>query len=535
MYRELRTYSPLVILLLGMLVFVANAVRLSQPVIGNADIAGIFYNADLINDGGLPYVDSLEHKSPLSFFISAGLFKVFGRDLIAVDVVFNLWLCFGALAVGTAASVLFGGSGGRRGWKSGCVAAGLFLMSASQFEYNYSGWMAPAYIASFALAVVASRHGHSVTWVLSGIAFTFAFLLKAFAITLAPAIALVWWLRRDQTKWVSGPAAWCLGVCLGFAPLIWLYASEGALFQLAAGVFPSDHASRYLGATIVPLPWWQLAGKAAWQAYETFPLVIALTGAAILIGFRLRVQRETLLIAAAFVAVSVLGVALGGSRFYRHYLIQYLPAFAILAAHPRLWSFLSLALAKPTLKRQMVMVGLFIFAAPQLLHVIIAQPLGYRYDNRQVAAQAAAEYVEGFTTPSSSILAWGWDAWPVYYWSDRKAPGTVYKELGAVTTLNNNSSFFAGQTPRFHDAEAATLLLQEVESNPPQAIVIGGFYGVPTREQPYPGPLKEFEALRDFLHQHYECDRVFGDLMVMRPRQVATAASQTLRVLPELD
>lgn len=513
----------MLVLGLGMVAFLSNGLRLLSVEIGNADVSGILYNADLINQGGLPYRDSLEHKSPLSFFMTAAVFASLGRDLWVLNLVFYIWLCFGALAVGTAAATLYASNGGRSGKTAGFVAAGVFLLSASQFEYNYSAWMTPAYTASFALALLAARHGRLTTWLLSGVAFTFACLLKAFAITLAPVIVLIWWRMSRAGVDRRGLLVWVAGAVLGLVPLVGLYAWNGALEDLIFGSIPIDHAVRYATATILPLPWWDFLLQVLWQAYETFPLAVALAGVACLVWWFSPAKRAPLGIAVAFLVVSLIGVSLGGTRFYRHYLIQYLPALAMLVAYPRLWSWLSLVLARSTLRHQALATVVAVAMMPQLLHIVLAQPLGFQVNERQTTAKAAAEYVREFTSPEHTILAWGWDAWPVYYWAERTAPGAVYKELGAVTTLNNNSSFFAGETPRFRDAETAHQLLAELVSDPPQAVVIGGFYGKPTLAQPYPGPLEEFAALREFLDQNYRRDRLFGDLLVLRLNQFAQA------------
>lgn len=70
----LRTRGPALLVVLGVALLLAT--RAWHPIagLGNADIAGILYEADLICDGGVPYVDTFDMKSPGSWFLFAAIF-----------------------------------------------------------------------------------------------------------------------------------------------------------------------------------------------------------------------------------------------------------------------------------------------------------------------------------------------------------------------------------------------------------------------------------------------------------------------------
>ncbi|MCA9539711.1 MAG: hypothetical protein KC620_12530, partial [Myxococcales bacterium] len=51
----------------------------------NEDAAGITYNADLLLRGLVPYLDDLEWKAPGSFYLSALVWSVFGRSIVALQ------------------------------------------------------------------------------------------------------------------------------------------------------------------------------------------------------------------------------------------------------------------------------------------------------------------------------------------------------------------------------------------------------------------------------------------------------------------
>lgn len=46
--------GSVVLVLVGLVVYLLTRAKLVTLGVGNADIAGILYNADILNDGGLP-------------------------------------------------------------------------------------------------------------------------------------------------------------------------------------------------------------------------------------------------------------------------------------------------------------------------------------------------------------------------------------------------------------------------------------------------------------------------------------------------
>lgn len=121
--------------------------------IGSSDIAGITYNADIINKGLLPFRDSLEIKSPAPYYLFAGIFKFIARDIRAVRVVLALWLLLGAAGVWAAAAALY------ENRLSRALAAGLFLCSVAHFDINYSSWLVTPYVWTFAALLWALETG----------------------------------------------------------------------------------------------------------------------------------------------------------------------------------------------------------------------------------------------------------------------------------------------------------------------------------------------------------------------------------------
>ncbi len=50
------------------------------------DVAGILYNAMVLDRGGLPYVDTVELKAPGAFYLAGGLAGPEGRDIARFEV-----------------------------------------------------------------------------------------------------------------------------------------------------------------------------------------------------------------------------------------------------------------------------------------------------------------------------------------------------------------------------------------------------------------------------------------------------------------
>ena len=117
-----------------------------EGTVGNADVAGILYNADVLLRSELPFRDSIEYKSPASFFLAAAVFSLFGRDLEVLRAAFSVWMFLGGVVVYLAARWLYRD----RTDVSAGMAAGLYWLSAGHFDFNYSSWMVPAYALSFA-------------------------------------------------------------------------------------------------------------------------------------------------------------------------------------------------------------------------------------------------------------------------------------------------------------------------------------------------------------------------------------------------
>lgn len=497
--------------------------RLLHPIVGfgNADIAGILYEADILNDGKLPYHDTADFKSPGTFFLIAAVFRFVGRELWAVKGAYFLWALLAAPAIWIAARALYGKD------DRGTIAAGaavlLYLLSIGLFDLNYSAWMTPAYAWAFA-AVLVALAGRPRLHLAAGLFAGLAFLLKTHALVLAPVFALVWaWSRRrgdPGATWSAWPL-WLAGALLALAPLAALYAARGALPALLRGIFPIEEAVAYAGRVDPTVHWiWTAWYRVPIQMYRAFPVQVILGGAAVLAVLLARraarrgasgqvlgdMSPDAYPLAPPLIllAWSVVGCGLGGMRFYIHYLTQYLPALALLAAHPAAYRWL---LQRPERTRRGLVrraPALFLLGATVVQggwHTIqLARGKATRADHRSSQAnQIVGALIRENTRPDECIQVWGWSAWPVYYYSDRRACSPVFKVLGQVTDANQNSMFTRSRATDFKPGPHADALLRSFQDDPPAYFV---------RTKPFfPGvkqdPLDQFKALKQIIDRDY--------------------------------
>jgi hypothetical protein len=135
-----------------------------------------------------------------------------------------------------------------------------------------------------------------------------------------------------------------------------------------------------------------------------------------------------------------------------------------------------------------------------------------RLRDGRTAAQAAGEHIRARTGDDATIMAWGWTAWPVYYWADRRSATRVYKEMGTLTTFNANTEFGDGAGPVFRPGPAADEVIADFDRAPPAFFVYS-----PSLVDAFgarPDPLEQFTALRDRLRADYVLDAQYGDLQL---------------------
>lgn len=512
---------PGAILLLGLLAFAVVRVAGFTREFGNNDVAGIAYEADSILRGDLPHRDTLALKPAGTYYLFAAVFELAGRDLGAVRVALAAWLLLAAAGVHRAASALYGSR------VAAALATALFLVSAGHFDLNYSSWLIAPYTWAFAAMVLGLRGG-SVRWHLAaGACSTAAFLFKQPAAVLAP-LAVTLWLHARRQRQPGATAAtfgwWAAGALAAALPPVLYYAARGALGDLLRSTFAWGFYREHVasaepsGSAILPL-----AGLVLEQLFDLFPLSVGLfvlTLLGVLWHGRRSLAVPPLFPGLAFLALSLVGGAMSGARFYEHYAIQYLPALAILAAHPAGVTGLAGA-AVPRWPRWPALLLAAILLAHEGARLASRPDRVFDYKppllpDGSTAARRAGEHIRARTRPDETIYVWGWLAWPVYFWADRHAPLSAYREMGRVTTVNTNLHAGSSQPFRFVPGAAADELVRAFVVRKPAYFVYSPYYV--WQSGGGPEPLDDFEALRSLLRRDYVLEATYGNLLVYARR-----------------
>ncbi len=518
-------WLTLAVLGFGAIAFLAIRWRLHGDALANPDIAGILYNADLILDGGLPYRDTAEIKPPGAFGIVASATALLGRGLGALQTFYSGWLLLGAPAIWVAAV----GEGGAQRRIAAAIAVTVYLFYIGMFTYNYSGWMVPLYAWSFA-AVVRGLDRGGVVWPLVGGALaTLATLTIQRAGVLGPLAVVLWVLACRRGAPGARPKTlllWIAGAAAAALPLLAIYVVAGHGGDLVAAVLPFDTANEYAGAAEGRSPWKLLAAVLD-QFIAVFGLgaaVIFCATAAHLGLARRGLKVERPIRGWLFLAASVVGVGLGGARYYIHYLPQYVPAVALLCGDVALVAFVGGAFGASRRASWLPRAMLAVLAIVTIkAGADVAGGRAERYEGRparvgngRTAPQVVGAIIAQQTSPEDRIFVWGWSAWPTYYWADRRAPGRVYKPLGTLTTFNQNTSFALGEGAKLRRGPALDAFLDEFNANAPVYVVVSNSFTA-SFGSPH-DPLLEFTAFEQQLQREYRVEQRIGDVVLLRRR-----------------
>ncbi|MCH9688538.1 MAG: hypothetical protein K0V04_44315 [Deltaproteobacteria bacterium] len=525
--RPARDRVVSLVLLLGVVAMLGVRLHVLDDDFPNPDLAGIVYEAELILDGGRPHVDTVGIKPPGAFVMVAAVIAALGRSLEAVQLAHALWLLLGGLGVWWAARALHDREDEPQlGPRCAAIATAVYLVSAAMFSYNYSSWMTPAHALAVGMAMRGLRRDSSRWQLGAGALALVAFVVIQRAAVLGLLLPALWmWARRRG--WPGARprvfALWILGAAAAVLPWVVWYADAldtlwGALVPVATAL---DYRAAAGGGSATSL----VRGLGLVATVFWFPLSLVVLAA---VASRLdaaRDDRGLWVPGVAWLLVSVLGTSLGGMRFFLHYLVQYAPAFGLLAGHPALARLGARAMPPVAARGARVLASVLAVAGiAQLVEIGLGK--GHRYEamarrlsGGQTASQAAGAHIRQRSAPDDTIFAWGWTAWRVYYWAQRRSPSRVYRPLGAVTTFNTNTAFDPGRNIEFRDGPLARELIEAFDRHPPRYFVLS-----PSMVQTFgarPDPLHDFVALRDRLAADYIPEAQFGDLRLFRRRTVA--------------
>jgi 4-amino-4-deoxy-L-arabinose transferase-like glycosyltransferase len=439
-----------------------------------------------IVDGGRPYVDAVERKPPLLFWLYAGIFEATGKfnpaGLHVVALGWTLATMAGLYVIGRQ---LFD-----RG--TGLVAALLYSVYQPWGTFKnlaFNGEMIMNLPLVWACAIVFARSSPRLRpeLLVAGALLGAAFLLKQPAAIAAVPLGIYLLLPTYRTSRRLTPTASLIHAFLLTAGFFGVLGVVIAVLQ-KQGIL-RDAFFWTITAHANPHVFW---GKGALSILAflacCFPLVVG----AILslrdkggLWSENSAERTALLI---LLAASAIGTAAGG-RFYPHYYIQLIPPLALLAApyYARIWSGRDQPrhwLLRPATSYALLAVTVVAF--------FIASYVGLA-SRRQ--ATEAGRYLFENSAPGDRIFIWGHST-PIYLES-RLRPACRY-----ILTYPLTGRVFGGRLPgvdtRKWIVPGAWNYLEEDFSKHPPVFIVDLEHG---SEERY--PVRDFPILARLLEEHY--------------------------------
>jgi hypothetical protein len=476
----------------------------------NEDVAGIALNADLLLNGLVPLVDNLEYKAPGTFYITALVWSVFGRTLIALQWVGVFWSIMATLGIFAVGRILYGR-------KAGVVAATIYVLVApitDSIDVNYGAWMIAPYVWATASFLWAAKTGR-MRWILAtGILLAFAGLLKRQAAVLFPLFAFAPFIGR----YLAWPDEWVgffkprrtlvvfgFGLAIGFSPIMAWYLIQGELSTFVGSYFFSESGWKYVqGSTS-----WSdriarvgdgLLGFGMYVATPTLLAVMAIAGS---------VRASSCwtapgLFLAGHLGLSFVGASLG-LRFFKGYYLHVLPALVWIAAHPK--GFVTQWLSRDLwfgrwkrLRSTLLVCGSLLLVSPAIIHDV-GQVTSIR-KRRQAARDPVAKKIGAFIQKNSKttdqIWVWGRWAWPVYFHADRRAATYFPKSLGVFTSNLTNTWRRPSKNTAFDPRSPWPTLIKQLKRDKPVFLVL-------SHNERY----REFKAFNKLIRDDYRPVRGF--------------------------
>jgi hypothetical protein len=459
------------------------------------DVAGILYNAMVLDRGGLPYVDTFEFKAPGSFYLAKWLAGPEARDIARLQIAANAWALASLLGVAALAWRLWGRV-------ASVVATGLLALHDAvldSMDANYVTWANLPQVLAFGLAIAASQatrvRVRPTLWLLAGAAAGAATLCKQPDGVILPVIGVMalsptqptsgsWRERARALGWDRG--AWVLGgFVLIHLPIAMQYLGRGELGSLIDGYVLNRWTLRYLGAREAGLLDSSKEGTLAVAHFLALPSVLA----AFALAAPSERSRDKWFVALWLLAT--LFAASLGARFYKGYFVAVAPPMVLLAAAP--WGLLGSRSAAPRWARALAITLLVPLFARQAL-IIDAQRRD-RGSAHDTGGRKIAEHVAANTEPDDVIWVWGWHLWDVYPLANRMSASPIYKSLGVLTPPNDDTWRRPASPQRFVDSQLADRLLDDLARTRPAYIVLGST-----------APREQFTDLQTFLRREYRRD-----------------------------
>lgn len=465
------------------------------------------YIAQVILEGGAPYRDAFDVRSPGTFLISALRVGLFGASALAMRLFDFAWQLLTAWLLGRIAARFARGESAKGLGACGYIAGALYLMV--YYTQEVGAWTQPEptmnlfLLAGVHFALRAKKENRLFDWALAGCFVGMAALTKIpFGIIGAGFLALAYPAPFSWRPLLARYAALAAGLLFPIGLfLAYLYSKDALRYTYYAQVVIASAYSAHYRATV---PAGTLGN--ALERLKTFPLYVVFGSA--LAGFRYAapwIPRLHLLFWFWFTA-GLWETIVHGSYSAPH-LVALAPPLLILAA-PLITRWQSerglLSLRNAVL---LFLLLLATFPTVQWLRYSRATITHYvqNWRERDLWTEVG-RYVRERTLPNDKIYTWG-GITSVYIHAERKAACFVIP-----------SAFFRFSSPEFNLREDC---IRQIRENAPPYIVVGKDRATGPGLLIVDSSMETFPELENYFRENYVLDKEFRACWVYRRKDRA--------------
>lgn len=478
--------------------------------------------ASIMLGNGLPYIDAVDNKPPLTYYFFYLVYYFTGlRSLITVHVVTTLWVILTGAVV-----YIFGTK--LKDYKAGLIAALLFALMMHTYE--------PKYISANGETLI------NLFLVLSSLIFLFAG-LRGYRNFFLHVLSGIFLGLGIMTNYKAG--------ILAFVFIIHALVAEPLLSNSRADIFRSNFIKLFITgiSSFIPVAafavffkmqgnlneaifWGFLynfgyieSGKGAFSSFKiigrtAYFVLLTLPAWFVTLKYcsqnirewragKTEVKSETGYSQMAFVILwlcfSIYAVTLGG-RGYGHYFIQLVPPLSLAAA-----SGYDFVLRYRKVFWIWLAIPAVIFTASRIDIIKTYELVNYPNYKSEISFRKTGEYIKSVSASEEKIYAWGWST-PIYYFADRRSASRfIISDFvsGRVFGTSNTSRAVRNElTEKF-----LPLLMDDLRKNSP-------LYFIDTSPSGYFGydrfPLTMFPEINTYVADNYNKDSEIDGIVIYR-------------------
>lgn len=519
-------------LLLILLAVVFGLPTLDEPFGRDEGVYAAF--ADILHQGGLPYVNAWDHKPPGIYYVYEAAFAVLGRSMLAM----RLFDIFFILVMMAAVYAL-----GKRVFDATAGKAAAFLIAFVYFcdtHYNHrpesdSVGMLPAALA--ALCVVRAVGPRRAAWVAAagffgGICIIFKVTAGITVVAFGVFLLIEDLCARQRALRIAGEAAaYLLGIGAAIGPLV-LYAWKAGFLAAMIQVVIEFNSQYYVeaagaaGGVIGMLKY--ILQTTSWWPYLILPATV---GAVAGLLHRRREEWAVVVLGAACLAA----VLVQGKYWAYHWLAMF-PAWAVLAgatyvqaARRISWRGLSPAQDGRNLLLALAMVTLAMYAlatwgqnAADSIAFHMGKMSAARFYGGEITPGAyqerfgryqfgdfsywadlqVAAYLQQHTGPEDRVFIWGFE--PLIYFLADRTPASRF-----LMSHPLNAHFALREVWRRE-------LVETLERRPPLYFIVVKNDVFELQSVDSATQLLRFPALHEFVERHYRPEAAIEDFTLLR-------------------